>query len=223
MVAVVRVDIETPHDVGARHPGSLGLNRKVNDAVPLREIIWYGRALILLDGLDEVRDADSRRLLRKISEFTQQFPQNQFVITCRIAAREYTFEKFTDVEIADFNDEQIADFSGKWFHNKNDPIKADRFVQKLKEDAPIRELATNPLLLTLWCLVFKDSGSFPTNRAELYQTGGFINIIRYQSKETCKTRPYSTINRRSPYALGRGYHVAKTAGARILEATVKIE
>ncbi|MFB2978108.1 hypothetical protein [Microseira sp. BLCC-F43] len=53
---------ETPHDVGARHPGSFGLSTKVDDAVPLHEIIRHGRALILLDGLDEVRDADSRRV-----------------------------------------------------------------------------------------------------------------------------------------------------------------
>jgi predicted NACHT family NTPase len=121
--------------------------------------------------LDEVRDADSSRVLRQIQEFLQQFSQNQFVITCRIAAREYTFEQFTEVEIADFDDEQIADFSGKWFRSKNDLIKAERFLEKLKEDEPIRELATNPLLLTLLCLVFEDSGSFPTNRAELYENG----------------------------------------------------
>jgi predicted NACHT family NTPase len=78
--------------VGARH------------AVPLPMILGAGRALILLDGLDEVRDADSSRLLRQIQEFSQQFPQNQFVITCRIAAKEYTFEKFTEVEIADIPD-----------------------------------------------------------------------------------------------------------------------
>jgi predicted NACHT family NTPase len=156
--------------VGARH------------AVPLPTILGAGRALILLDGLDEVRDADSSRLLRQIRAFSQQFPQNQFVITCRIAAREYTFEQFTEVEIADFDDKQIADFSGKWFRSKNDPIKANRFVQGLKEDAPIRELATNPLLLTLLCLVFEDSGSFPTNRAELYQTGVDVLLKKWDVK-----------------------------------------
>jgi predicted NACHT family NTPase len=156
--------------VGARH------------AVPLPMILGAGRALILLDGLDEVRDADSSRLLRQIQEFSQQFPQNQFVITCRIAAKEYTFEKFTEVEIADFDDKQIADFSGKWFRSKNDPIKAERFLQRLMEDAPIRELATNPLLLTLLCLVFEDSGSFPTNRAELYQTGVDVLLKKWDVK-----------------------------------------
>ena len=150
--------------------------------VPLLRILSAGRALILLDGLDEVRDADSSRVLRQIRDFSQQFPQNQFVITCRIAAREYTFEQFTEVEIADFDDKQIADFSNKWFRSKNDSIKAECFLQKLKGDVPIRELATSPLLLTLLCLVFEDSGSFPTNRAELYQTGVDVLLKKWDVK-----------------------------------------
>jgi predicted NACHT family NTPase len=150
--------------------------------VPLPTILGAGKALILLDGLDEVRDADSSRVLRQIQEFSQQFPQNQFVITCRIAAKEYTFERFTEVEIADFDDKQIANFSGKWFRSKNDPIKAERFLQRLKKDAPIRELATNPLLLTLLCLVFEDCGSFPINRAELYQTGVDVLLKKWDVK-----------------------------------------
>jgi predicted NACHT family NTPase len=148
----------------------------------MQEILNQGGALILLDGLDEVRDADSNQLLRQIREFSQQFPQNQFVITCRIAAREYTFEQFTEVEIADFNDEQIADFSGKWFRSKNDPIKAERFLERLKEDEPIQELATSPLLLTLLCLAFEDSGSFPTNRAELYENGVDVLLKKWDVK-----------------------------------------
>ena len=148
----------------------------------MQQILSAGGALILLDGLDEVRDTDNSWVLRQIREFSQQFSQNQFVITCRIAAREYTFEQFTEVEIADFDDEQIADFSGKWFRSKNDLIKAERFLQKLREDAPILELATNPLLLTLLCLVFEDSGSFPINRAELYQTGVDVLLKKWDVK-----------------------------------------
>jgi predicted NACHT family NTPase len=148
----------------------------------LLQILNAGRTLILLDGLDEVKETDSSRVLRQIKEFSQQFPLNQFIITCRIAAKEYTFEKFTEVEVADFNDKQIADFSEKWFRSKNDPIKAERFLQRLKEDAPIRELATSPLLLTLLCLVFEDTGSFPTNRGELYQTGVDVLLKKWDVK-----------------------------------------
>jgi predicted NACHT family NTPase len=162
--------------------GAQGLAPLQPNVAVMLEILRQGWALILLDGLDEVRDADSRRVLRQIREFSQHFSQNQFVITCRIAAREYTFEKFTEVEIADFDDEQIADFSDKWFRSKNDLIKAERFIQRLMEDTPIWELATNPLLLTLLCLVFEDSGSFPSNRAELYQNGVDVLLKKWDVK-----------------------------------------
>jgi len=162
--------------------GAQGLAPLQPNVAVIPEILCQGRALILLDGLDEVKDADSSRILRQIREFSQQLPQNQFVITCRIAAREYTFEQFTEVEIADFDDEQIADFSSKWFRSKNDPIKAERFLERLKEDEPIRELATNPLLLTLLCLVFEDSGSFPSNRAELYENGVDVLLKKWDVK-----------------------------------------
>jgi predicted NACHT family NTPase len=75
---------------------------------------------------------------------------NYFVITCRIAAREEKFEKFTEVEVADFDNEQIKTFVNKWFSGKKS--NAGRlFIQQLESNTPIKELATNPLLLTLLC------------------------------------------------------------------------
>ncbi|MBD1997769.1 NACHT domain-containing NTPase [Leptolyngbya sp. FACHB-541] len=159
-----------------------GVDSKLPLEEVLQQVLQAGKTLILLDGLDEVKDADHSRTLRQIRDFSQQFSKNQFVITCRIAAREYTFEQFTEVEIADFNDKQIADFSNKWFCSKKDEIKAEKFLQKLKQEAPIRELATSPLLLTLLCLVFEDSGSFPTNRAELYQNGVDVLLKKWDTK-----------------------------------------
>jgi predicted NACHT family NTPase len=92
-----------------------------------------GRSLILLDGLDEVRDTDSSRVLRDIQQFADLFRDNQIVITCRIAARDYTFQRFTEVEVADFDETQIADFVEKWFACKKDEVKGEQFLQKLKK------------------------------------------------------------------------------------------
>lgn len=141
------------------------------DLTTVEQLLNQGKLLILLDGLDEVKEEDSNRVLQNIREFTTQFHQNQFVITCRIAAREYTFTKFNEVEIADFDFQQIVSFTDKWFQAKNDIVKAEQIRQKLEEDKPIQDLATSPLLLTLLCLVFEGSGSFPTNRSELYKEG----------------------------------------------------
>lgn len=157
-------------------------NNTNTDINPIEQLLKQGRLLILMDGLDEVRKDDSARVLKLIQNFTNDYLTNQFVITCRIAAREYTFEQFTEVEIADFNDEQIQCFGDKWFTAKEDKVKAGKFFRNLQDDKPIRELATNPLLLTLLCLVFEESGEFPKNRSELYKEGLDVLLKKWDIK-----------------------------------------
>jgi predicted NACHT family NTPase/DNA-binding CsgD family transcriptional regulator len=150
-------------------------------SVAVEKLLKQGKALVLLDGLDEVREEDTKRVLRQIREFSDLFHTNQFVITCRIAAKEYTYQSFTEVEMADFDEKQIAIFAQNWFQ-LTDPVKSQRFIQKLKENKPIQELASSPLLLTLLCLVFGDSGDFPANRSELYQEGLDVLLKKWDAK-----------------------------------------
>ena len=154
----------------------------VQDAEIAASIMNQGRTLVLLDGLDEVRETEHDRVLREIQNFTNQFRTCQFVMTCRIAAREYTFEQFTEVEVADFNSDQIAEFVTKWFKAQKDPIKAENFLEKLQNNRPIHELATNPLLLTLLCLVFGEAADFPRNRSELYKEGLDVLLKKWDAK-----------------------------------------
>ena len=147
---------------------------------PLQDVIKHGRALVLLDGLDEVREEDNSRVLKEIRDFSEQFRDNHFVMTCRIAAREYTFEKFTEVEVADFDDEQISTFATKWFKNK--AVKAETFIKRLEDNDRIKQLAASPLLLTLLCLAFEESGDFPANRSELYKEGLDALLKKWDAK-----------------------------------------
>jgi predicted NACHT family NTPase len=149
-------------------------------ATQVADIFKYGRALVLLDGLDEVRHEDSRRILKAIRDLSGQFSNNHFVISCRMAAREYIFEDFVEVEIADFDDEQIFTFATNWF--RGEAIKAESFIKCLQEDNRIKELATNPLLLTLLCLVFQQLGQFPANRAELYHEGLTVLLQKWDAQ-----------------------------------------
>ncbi|MEO1209330.1 MAG: NACHT domain-containing NTPase [Cyanobacteria bacterium J06638_20] len=148
----------------------------------LPTLLSEGQALILLDGLDEVREADASRVLHQVKHFSERHPHNALVMTCRIAARDYTFESFTEVEVADFNDRQIAEVSESWFRCRQDEVKAERLLTALKENPPIRDLASSPLLLTLLCLVFEDSGEFPANRAELYENGVDVLLKKWDVK-----------------------------------------
>jgi predicted NACHT family NTPase len=152
------------------------------DLASLKDVFNAGQALILLDGLDEVSETDTSRVLGQIKKFSETHHNNQYVMTCRIAAREYTFEQFTEVEVSDFDEEQIADFSNKWFCAKQDAVKGKTFLQKLKANPSIKELATRPLLLTLLCLGFEESGNFPANRSELYEAGIDVLLRKWDAK-----------------------------------------
>ncbi|MBC6454749.1 MAG: NACHT domain-containing protein [Hormoscilla sp. SP5CHS1] len=77
------------------------------------ELFNQGRVLLLLDGLDGVLKEDSHRVIRQIQDFSDRYRSNVIVVTCRIAAREYTFQGFTEVEVADFDDQQIKTFACK--------------------------------------------------------------------------------------------------------------
>ncbi|MBN3897739.1 MAG: hypothetical protein V7L14_04315 [Nostoc sp.] len=47
----------------------------------------------------------------EIRRFTQTFYKNQFVISCRIAAQKYRFQGFAEVEVVDFDQEQVEVFA----------------------------------------------------------------------------------------------------------------
>jgi predicted NACHT family NTPase len=148
--------------------------------VEIEPILKSGRALVLLDGLDEVRAEYDDRVLREIREFARNYSKSQMVVTCRIAAKQYIFEQFTEVEVADFDEQQIATFAGNWFRHKE--VKTEDFLGELKKNNRVQELATSPLLLTLLCLTFEESGSFPTNRSELYKEGLDALLRKWDAK-----------------------------------------
>lgn len=145
------------------------------------QILSEGKAIILLDGLDEVQEKDCYRVVQEVNSFSAKYHSNYFVITCRIATREYTFEQFTDVEVADFDFTQISTFVNKWFISKN-PSKSTKLLHKLQQNHAIQELATSPLLLTLLCLMFEESADFPVNRSELYEEGLNVLLKKWDAK-----------------------------------------
>jgi predicted NACHT family NTPase len=138
------------------------------DAKPfILKILEKGKCQILLDGLDEVSKKKENSIIKQLLDFSDKFDKNQFIISCRIAAYNHWFHKFTDVEIADFSNEQIKTFINNWFGEETDV--AELCWKKLNQNSQIKELASIPLLLTLLCLAFDETMDFPQNRAELYK------------------------------------------------------
>jgi len=132
-----------------------------------------GKLLILLDGLDEVPSQNLNETINQIQNFVDKYDQNRFIASCRTAASRGNFRRFSDVAMADFDDEQIQQFINNWFQKEEDKQaktgdKCWELLQK-PENQAAKELAHTPLLLTFLCLVYDRSQNFPNNRSVLYK------------------------------------------------------
>ncbi|MEQ8469482.1 NACHT C-terminal helical domain 2-containing protein [Coleofasciculus sp. E1-EBD-02] len=141
-------------------------------------VLKQGRALVLLDGLDEVTGEDGKKITKQIKKFARTYSQVQVIVTCRTQSQESRFERFDYVEVADFNKDQVEAFAEHWFKammrdESAGLAKAQEFLEQLflEENKPILELAITPILLSLTCLVFHHTGKFYSKRSKLYQEG----------------------------------------------------
>ncbi|MEA2172553.1 MAG: hypothetical protein QOD00_145 [Blastocatellia bacterium] len=141
----------------------------------VEELLKTGSAIVLFDGLDEVNQESGHRdkQTRAMNNFVEKYDQTQCLITCRIAASDYSFKPFTYVEIADFTEKQIETFVGNWFRKEGekDEDTRDKFLAEFKknDNKGLRDLARTPLLLTLLCLAFNETLTFPQRRVEIYE------------------------------------------------------
>ncbi len=139
-------------------------------------ILQQGRALILLDGLDEVPSYQSDSVIRQICGFCRNYADNRFIITCRTQSLKFHFEGFTEAEIADLAPEQVKRFIQNWFAIVVGSVEASELAAQLKrqlqQNKPIAELAVTPILLNLTCSVFRDErDELPKRRSYLYEKG----------------------------------------------------
>ncbi|GBE92689.1 NACHT domain-containing protein [Nostoc cycadae] len=141
-----------------------------------------GKCLIFLDGLDEVLAKDIHNIYKQIDEFNEKYNNgNYVVITCRHGACEYVFKNFIEVEIADFDEKEIEEFIKRWFKNSHNQNKLEQFLAKLEANKSIKELAKNPLLLTLLCLVAGENYDLPVNRYSLYEEAVDILLRKWDA------------------------------------------
>lgn len=135
----------------------------------VKNLLNQGKFFLVLDGLDELKSAMQQQVCKYLRRFSEWFPNNRYLISCRHGSQCCNFEQFTEVEIADFQPEQISDFAAKWFDTE-DKQKSLSFLEKLKHVNSIQEFATSPLLLTLLCILFEEA-DFPASRSEIYEEG----------------------------------------------------
>jgi len=144
-----------------------------------------GRAVILLDGMDEVGDKNlRRRVARLVEAFVDAYPKCRVVVTSRIVgyvgpAR--LGEEFATTTVRDFSLVDVEQFLTHWHRlvaigqmgpsesAENYAAEQTRqLLNAIQSNLRVRELAINPLMLTVIALVHRDRVKLPDRRAELY-------------------------------------------------------
>ena len=159
----------------------------------LHEWLQAGRAVVMFDGLDEVFELEKRnRIVDQIHSFTQKYPTVKTIVTSRVIGYQQQRLKnagFHHFMLQDFEPEQIQDFIQKW-HDLTliDRLKKAALLERLQQaiaaSNSIRELAGNPLLLTMMAILNRNQ-ELPRFRAKLYEEASkvLLHIWDFEVKE----------------------------------------
>ncbi|KAA3659076.1 MAG: NACHT domain-containing protein, partial [Chloroflexi bacterium] len=143
-----------------------------------------GQCLFMLDGLDEVADADLRRkVIAWVQSQMQKFSANGFVITSRpFGYYNNPLQNVSILEVRPFTLEQVRKFVHNWYlanevmsAQRDDPgvrMEAKKggedLLWRLRQVPVLLDMAVNPLLLTMIATVHRYRSSLPGRRVELY-------------------------------------------------------
>ena len=162
----------------------------------LRGEIGGGRALLLLDGLDEV-PSDARgqplAMLREtLLALKTAAGASRVVVTCRVLDYQQTTRRLAgwpSETLIPFSGELQQEFIGHWYGvlaQLDRPLNGDpatlcaRLQAEVRGRYELRRLAGNPLLLTMMTLLHAYEGRLPDERVRLYEKCIEFLLLRWR-------------------------------------------
>ena len=137
------------------------------------------RILLVLDGLDELRDDLVQGFLPLIQG--KVFANVYLILTSRHEAG-MKVRRYCDtlLEIIGYTQEDVESYIKKYFSSHEDQSLADKMIQKLNGDRYLKELTANPLNTALLCLLCEETrGEFPSKRTKMYDDLVACALRRY--------------------------------------------
>ncbi|MEQ9368611.1 MAG: NACHT domain-containing protein, partial [Coleofasciculus chthonoplastes F3-SA18-01] len=153
----------------------------------LVEQLQAGNALVMFDGLDEVFAPGKREdVITDIHRFTNDYPDVRVIVTSRVIG--YKPQRLRDAQfyhfmLQDLEESQVKEFITRWhdltFTNQVDKQrKQERLQRAIDTSKAIRELAGNPLLLTMMAILNRNQ-ELPRDRPELYNQASRVLLHQW--------------------------------------------
>ena len=156
----------------------------------LNQCLIDGKAFVLFDGLDEVFDPQLRAsIVTQIIRFGNYYKDVRILVTSRkvgyeIHSASFRNANFQEFTIEDLNNKQIAEFCDRW-HKLAFTLEEERqkyhsqLTRGIAESPAIRELASNPLLLTMMAILNLHQ-KLPRERYELYESASKLLLLNWE-------------------------------------------
>ncbi|MGY5048841.1 NACHT domain-containing protein [Streptomyces sp. 900105755] len=145
-------------------------------------VLSAGRGLILVDGLDEIPDADRNRARDWLRSLIHSFPGNRWLLTSRPTAVRSDWlgpEGFGELTLAPMRRTDVATFVHRWHTAAAAPEFEGPLLDSLRTKRDLARLATNPLMCGLICALHRERrGYLPTGRKELYDAALAMLLAR---------------------------------------------
>ena len=141
----------------------------------VEQLLLTGRAVVIFDGLDELLDTTRRRdVSDRVEQFCSAYPLTPVLVTSRMVGYDQARlddSQFSCYRLEGFGDVEVTEYAEKWFATEEGIAPAEAEVKAkvfLRESANAKDLLSNPLLLSLMCILYRGAGSLPGDRAGIY-------------------------------------------------------
>jgi NACHT domain-containing protein len=134
-------------------------------------LLLTARAVVIFDGLDELLESSRRaEVSARVEQFCVEYPLAPVLVTSRVTGYSQASlddRQFSCYLLGGFERQQVAEYARKWFVLTlgSRPGDADAFIA---ESESVYDLRSNPLLLSLMCILYRGAGSLPQDRDEIY-------------------------------------------------------
>ena len=175
-------------------------------------LLASGKALILLDGLDEIHTSKIPTFRKMLNSFVDRYYNNTFVISSRPFSGFKSFGRFTSLELQPFTKSQALALIDKLDFRSDSPKIKQRFRSLLNTELYYshKGFSDNPLLLTIMLLTFEEYAEVPSQMHIFYQEAYQVLANKHDSTKGGYKRPLVTGWKVSDFANYFSYFCAAT-------------